>query len=86
MIAALEELPPSIAADDDRVFISEPIGANADRRYLVACITTRSMRLFRTAHLWSAMEVRDAWRRGNFTHVSGETRRLPNPPLCVMTP
>lgn len=86
MSDAPEDLPASIAADDDRVFITEPHGADAARRYLVACVTPRSMRLFRTGLLWSAMEVRDAWRSSNFAHDPGETRRLPNPKLCVMTP
>ena len=68
------------------VFICEPRGAVKDQRYLVALVKQRSMRIFRTPHLWVATEVRDTWGRGFFNFHPGELRRLPNPKLCVMTP
>ena len=67
-------------------FIAEPRNAPKHHRYLVVSAKPRTLRLFRTPSFVIACEVCDAWQRGNFVHDPGETRRLPNPPLEVMTP
>ena len=62
------------------VFISEPLGCARQARYLVVQVTPRSLRLYRTSALWIAMEVRNAWRRGDFKVDAGDARLLPGPP------
>ena len=46
----------------------------------------RSIRIYHTLRRWWAVEVRDAWARGDYVFEPGELRRIPNPPLCEVSP
>jgi hypothetical protein len=57
------------------VGITEPLPKG--RGYIVSKATKQGLRIYRTGDVWSACEVRDAWRLGDFL-TAGEYRPFNN--------